>query len=165
YTANLALDFSLFNNRLGGSIDAYLSNTHDLLMIRTVPVMNGYNRIWDNIGQTRNKGIEVALNSVNIDKNDFQWTSNVNFFLNRDKIVDLRGDKIDDIDNNWFIGKPLRVFYDYNMVGVWKQGDAFTFTDADGVEQEIQKNAVPGAAKLEDVDGNGYINIDDRKII
>lgn len=165
YTANLALDFSLFNNRLGGSIDAYMSNTYDLLMVRTVPVMNGYNRIWDNIGQTRNKGVEIALNSVNIDHKDFQWTSNVNFFMNRDKIVDLRGDKIDDIDNKWFIGKPLRVIYDYNMVGIWKQGDEFTYVDADGIEQEIQVGATPGAAKLEDADGNGYIDEGDRKII
>lgn len=165
YTANAALDFSLFSNRFGGSIDMYVSNTHDLLMIRTVPVMNGYSRIWDNIGQVRNKGLEIALNSVNIDHKDFRWTSNLNFSLNRDKIIDLRGDKVDDIDNKWFIGKPLRVFYDYNMVGVWKDGDNFTFTNNEGNEQEIQRGAVPGSAKLEDVDGNGYINEDDRKII
>ncbi|MBD1423713.1 SusC/RagA family TonB-linked outer membrane protein [Sphingobacterium chuzhouense] len=165
YTANAALDFSLFNNRFSGSIDMYLSNTHDLLMMRTVPIMNGYNRIWDNIGQVRNKGVEVALNAVNIDKRNFRWTSNLNFSLNRDKIIDLRGDKIDDIDNKWFIGEPLRVFYDYNMVGIWKDGDVFTYTDADGNEQDIQRGAIPGSAKLEDIDGNGYIDEDDRKII
>lgn len=165
YTTSAALDFSLFRNRLSGSIDLYLSNTKDLLMLRTVPIMNGFNRIWDNIGQTRNKGIEIALNSVNVEKRDFRWTSNVNFFMNRDKIVDLRGDKIDDITNNWFIGKPLRVFYDYNMVGVWKQGDEFQYTDADGNKRDIQQGASPGAAKLEDVDGNGYIDVNDRKII
>lgn len=165
YTTNLALDFSLFRNRLSGSVDAYLSNTKDLLMIRTVPVMNGYNRIWDNIGQTRNKGIEVALNTVNMDKRDLRWTSSANFFLNRDKIVELRGDKIDDINNNWFIGKPLRVFYDYKMIGIWKQGDEFQYTDADGNKKDIQNGAVPGSAKVEDVDGNGYINEKDRKVI
>ena len=165
YSANAALDFSFFNNRLGGSIDLYLSSARDLLMLRTVPVMNGYNRIWDNIGQTRNKGIEVALNSVNVDKKNFRWNSTVNFALNRDKIVDLRGDKVDDITNNWYIGKPLRVFFDYNMVGIWQQGDEFLYTDAAGIQREIQTGAVPGSAKLEDVDGNGFINASDRKII
>ena len=165
YTANAALDFSLFKNRFGGSVDVYLSNTHDLLMIRTVPIMNGYNRIWDNIGQIRNKGIEIALNSVNVDKRDFRWNSNLNFSLNRDKIIELRGDGVDDISNNWFIGQPLRVFYDYNMIGVWKQGDEFQLTNPDGSVREIQRGALPGSAKLEDVDGNGYIDEKDRKVI
>lgn len=165
YTTNVALDFSLFRNRIGGSVDVYLSNTRDLLMTRTVPVMNGYNRIWDNVGQTRNKGIEIVLNSVNVNATNFRWNSNLNFSLNRDKIIELRGDKVDDINNNWFIGKPLRVFNDYNMVGIWQQGDEFLYTDANGVQREIQTGAVPGSAKLEDVDGNGYINASDRKII
>jgi len=165
YTANLGLDFQLFNSRFGGTIDMYVSNTHDLLMIRTVPVMNGYSRIWDNIGQTRNKGIEITLNSVNIDHGDFRWTSNVNFSLNRDQIVDLRGDKVDDIDNKWFIGKPLRVFYDYNVVGIWQEGDNFDYIDADGNSSIIQTGATPGAAKLEDADGSGHIDEKDKKII
>lgn len=165
YTANVGLDFQLFNSRLGGTVDMYISNTHDLLMTRTVPIMNGYSKIWDNIGQTRNKGIEITLNSVNIDHKNFRWTSNVNFSLNRDKIIDLRGDKVDDITNNWFIGKPLRVFYDYNVAGIWQQGDQYFYKDASGNEREIQTGAAPGSAKLEDVDGNGYIDAKDRKII
>lgn len=165
YTANVGLDFQLFNRRLNGNIDIYLSNTHDLLMTRTVPIMNGYSRIWDNIGQVRNKGIEVALNSVNIDAHDFKWTSNFNFTLNRDRIIDLRGDKVDDVANKWFINKPLRVYHDYNVVGIWQQGDNFFFTDDSGNEREIQTGATPGAAKLQDVDGNGYIDGNDKKII
>ena len=46
-----------------------------------------------------------------------QVPTNVNFSLNRDKIIELRGDGKDDITNKWFIGEPLRVFYDYNVVG------------------------------------------------
>ncbi|GGH06760.1 SusC/RagA family TonB-linked outer membrane protein [Sphingobacterium alkalisoli] len=165
YTANLGIDFQLMNNRLSGTVNAYLSNTHDLLMTRSVPIMNGFGRIWDNIGQTRNKGIEVVLNSVNIHSENFQWSSNLNFALNRDKIIELRGDQIDDVANRWFIGKPLRVYYDYNMVGIWQQGDEYFYTDANGTEREVQTGAAAGSAKLEDVDGNGYINADDRKII
>lgn len=165
YSANVGVDFQLFNSRLNGTIEMYLSNTHDLLMTRTVPIMNGYSKIWDNVGQTRNKGIEITLNSQNIRNRDFTWNTDVNFSLNRDKIVELRGDKKDDINNNWFIGKPLRVYYDYNMVGIWQQGDAYFYTDADGNEREIQTGAAPGAAKLEDTDGNGYIDANDRKII
>lgn len=165
YSANLALDFQLFNNRLNGTIDLYRSRTKDLLMTRTVPVMNGYSRIWDNVGETENKGIEVTVNSVNVDKGNFKWNSTAVFSLDRDKIVELRGDGRDDINNNWFIGKPLRVIYDYNMVGIWQQGEQFFYTDASGNQREIQTGAVPGSAKLEDTDGNGYITAADRKVI
>lgn len=164
-TANLGIDFYLFGGRLSGNIDMYLSRTRDLLMNRTVPIMNGYSSIWDNVGQTENKGIEITLNSQNVHGTDFKWETNVNFALNRDKIVDLRGDKIDDVTNKWFIGKPLRVYYDYNWIGIWQEGDKYTYTTEDGTEKEIQKGAKPGTAKLEDVDGNGYIDQNDRKII
>nr|WP_199156081.1 TonB-dependent receptor [Pedobacter sp. ASV2] len=155
YTKNIGIDFQLFKNRLSGTVDAYLSNTKDLLMIRTVPIMNGYNKIWDNIGQTQNKGFEVTLNSLNIDSKNFKWNTTAVFSLDRDKIVELRGDGLDDVNNNWFIGKPLRVFYDYNMIGIWQKGENYTG----------QSGAAAGSAKLEDVDGNGIIDSKDRKVI
>lgn len=155
YSFNIGLDFQLLKNRIGGTIDAYRSKTKDLLMTRTVPIMNGYSRIWDNIGSTRNKGIEVTLNTKNIDGKDFKWNSTAVFSLNRDKIVELRGDGKDDINNNWFIGQPLRVFYDFNMIGIWQSGENYS----------MQPGAAAGAAKLEDVNGDGIINTSDRKVI
>lgn len=160
-TVNAGVDFSFFNSRLSGSIDFYVSNTSDLLMNRTVPIMNGYNSIMDNVGKTRNKGVELALNSVNMESKDFRWSTSYNFSLNRDKIVELRGDGKDDITNKWFIGEPVKVYYDYNVVGTWQEDD--NFLNADG--KEIQKGAKPGHAKLEDVDGDGTITAKDKKII
>ena len=89
-TINAGIDFSFFNGRLSGNIDMYVVNTKDLLMSRTVPYMNGYKSIMDNVGKTRNKGVEIALNSINIQNEDFSWSTNVNFSLNRDKIIELR---------------------------------------------------------------------------
>lgn len=155
YSTNLGLDFQLFKNRLSGSIDAYISNTKDLLMVRTVPIMNGYRSIYDNIGQTQNKGIELTLNSVNVKGRDFTWSSTTVFSLNRDKIVELRGDGIDDIGNNWYIGKPLRIFFDYNVVGIWQANENYS----------IQPGGLAGGAKVEDVNGDGKIDAADRKII
>ena len=160
-TVNAGVDFSFFNSRLSGSIDFYVSNTSDLLMSRTVPIMNGYNSIMDNVGKTRNKGVELALNSVNMESKDFRWSSSFNFALNRDKIIELRGDGKDDITNKWFIGEPVRAYYDYKVVGTWQEGD--NFLNADG--KEIQKGAKPGHAKLEDVDGDGSITAKDKQII
>lgn len=165
YTANLGLDFQLFKGRLGGTIEFYVSNTKDLLLKRNVPIMNGYSVIWDNVGETRNTGIEITLNSQNIRKKDFTWSTDFNFSLNRDKIIDLRGDKQDDSANKWFIGKPLRVYYDYYMTGLWQEGDEYFTTDENGNRREIQEKAAPGSAKLQDVDGNGYIDERDKKVI
>ena len=81
-------------------------------MKRTVPIMNGYNSIMDNVGKTRNTGVEIVLNSVNVETKDFRWGSTFNFALNRDKIIELRGDGNDDLTNKWFIGEPVRVHYD-----------------------------------------------------
>lgn len=172
---NIGIDFSLFKDRLSGTIETYVANTKDLLMSRSVPVMNGFESIMDNIGQTRNKGVEISLNSVNIQNNDFTWTTNLNFFLNRDEIVELRGDGKDDITNKWFIGEPLRVFYDYNVVGIWQYDDPhYVKKEVDGkiIEgfynekgEEIQKGAKPGSARLEDVNGDGKISAADKKVI
>jgi len=156
-TFNAGVDFSFWGGRLSGNVEYYVVNTSDLLMSRTVPIMNGYRSIMDNVGATRNQGIEVALNSVNLKKGGFEWTTNVNFSLNRDKIVELRGDGKDDVANRWFIGEPLRVFYDYNVIGTWQQGDDFNIVK--------QKGAVPGSAKLEDINQDGQITAADKKII
>lgn len=157
-TINIGFDFSLFNGRLAGNIDLYESNTKDLLMSRTVPIMNGYRSIMDNIGETRNRGIEIALNSVNMQNKDFTWTTSFNFSLNRDEIKELRGDGKDDITNKWFIGEPLRVFYDYKVVGTWQLGE-------EELAKTQQAGAVPGSARLEDVNGDGKITAEDKVII
>lgn len=181
YTFNTGIDFGLFNGRLSGNIDFYIANTKDLLMNRTVPYMNGYRSILDNIGQTRNVGVEFALNSINIETKDFLWKTNVNFSLNRDKIIKLQENGKDDITNKWFIGEPTNVYYDYNVIGTWQTDDprwkCLVAKDNAGNIisekwgyytddwKEIQKGAEPGSAKLEDVDGDGVITADDKKII
>lgn len=125
-------------------------------MSRTVPIMNGYSSIMDNVGKTRNTGVELSLNSINVSTNDFRWSSNFNFSLNRDKIIELRGDGKDDITNKWFIGEPLRVHYDYNVAGIFQENETFEMNghtiswdatsrnslNEEGVE--YQKGAKPG---------------------
>lgn len=165
HTFNVGIDFSFLNGRIFGSIDTYVSNTKDLLMQRSVPIMNGYSTIWDNIGKTRNKGVEITLNTVNVRTHGLEWKTGINFSLNRDKIVELRGDGKDDINNKWFIGHPLRVYYDYKAIGIWQEGDVYSYTDEKGNTQQIQKGAKPGSAKLLDANHDGVINSKDKVII
>lgn len=169
YTFNGGLDFAFLGSRLSGSLDVYVSNTHDLLMSRSVPYMNGYSSIMDNIGSTRNVGIEFVVNSVNIRNKNFEWRTTFNVAWNKDKITKLADGVKQDLTNKWFVGSSSRVYYDYNVIGTWQSSDPRwdaakgKFLNADG--KEIQKGAVPGSAMLEDVDGSGTIDANDKKII
>ncbi|MFZ4707675.1 MAG: SusC/RagA family TonB-linked outer membrane protein, partial [Bacteroidales bacterium] len=156
---NVALDFGFFKNRLTGTVDLWKSNSKDLLMTRSVPVMNGYSSVWDNIGQVENKGIELSLNSINITKGDFMWNSSFNFSKNSDKITSLSQGETKNIANLWFVGEPLSVIYNYKQTGVWQLGQ----------EAEIaaspQKGEQPGAARLEDVNKDGKLDASDKVIL
>lgn len=180
-TLNIGVDFGFFNGFLTGNIDFYISKTKDLLMNRSVPYMNGYRSIMDNIGQTKNVGIEVALTSNNISNNNFSWRTTYNFSLNRDEITKLTGDAKQDLTNSWFVGRPTRVYYDYNVIGTWQNDDPRWYEKSiqnnSGVVtgkkwgywnengKEIQAGAKPGSAKLEDVNQDGIIDANDKKII
>ena len=77
-----------------------------------------------NVGQTKNKGIEVTLNTIPVLTNDFTWSSNLNFAWQKDEIVELANGKVDDINNAWFIGESIAVHYGYEANGLWQESDA-----------------------------------------
>ncbi len=156
YAFNGGLDFGLLKNRISGNLEAYIANTEDLLMSRTVVIMNGYNKMNDNIGHTQTKGLELTLNTVNMKSNDFEWMTSFIGSGNWSKITKLREDGKDDISGPWFIGQPIRVFYDYKVTGIWQLGE----------ETEAAKfGAKPGDARLLDKNENGKLDADDRTII
>lgn len=153
---NLGIDFGLIHGRINGNIDLYSTNTYDLLMYRQLPVTTGYSNVLQNVGQTSNKGIEIGLNTVNIDKGRFQWNSNLNFSLNREEIVELYQGKVDDIGSGWFIGHPISVYYDYKKIGIWQLGE-----EAGAAVYGMK----PGDIKLLDVNDDKAITDKDRMII
>lgn len=155
-TLNLGLDFSLIGNRISGTVDMYKNNTYDILLKRNLPIITGYSSVIDNLGKTANKGIELTLNTRNIDGKDFKWESTVVFSANRNKLVQLYGDGKDDIGNRWFLGHPIGVIYDYKMEGVWQEGE-------DPSKQDPTAKA--GDLKFADVNGDGQITADDKVIL
>ena len=162
---NTGIDFSLLNNRLSGNIDAYFTNTTDLLFSLSLPSVSGKTSMLSNLGKIRNKGVEIGLHSVNIESKDFKWTSDFAFSLNRNKVVTIYGEdndgdgKEDDlISSGYFIGKTLGTIYGYKVIGMWQQEDVDNGTIMDGMR--------PGDYKLEDVDGDGKITSDkDRQFL
>lgn len=114
-TRNIGLDFSLFRNKLMGSVDAYKNTTKDLLVESTIPQTTGFSTQQRNIGQTSNKGIEVALSSNLVSKKDFQLTVNFNIGINRAHIDKLDGVNEKPFNSNW-AGTDLKTIDDYRLI-------------------------------------------------
>jgi TonB-linked SusC/RagA family outer membrane protein len=139
---NLGLDFSICKGRLSGTIDLYDKNTDGLIMPRNLPLTSGFDKYQTNIGQINNRGIQITLKGDIIRNKDLAWNMGLTFYRNRNRIVDLYGDRQDDTGSSWFIGQPIRVWYGYKMIGVWQEEEA---------EQAAVYGAKPGWPKLEDV--------------
>lgn len=157
---NVGLDFGLWGNRLSGTLDAYKTNTYDMLLLQRIPRITGYSDVWSNIGKVANTGLELTLTSKNIVKKDFTWSSTLVFATNKNKIVDVYGDGKDDVGNRWFIGQPVGVIFDYTKVGIWQKEEIEA-----GVNKGWDEQAQPGDVKLADLNGDGLINNDDRSIL
>ncbi|WP_262712647.1 TonB-dependent receptor domain-containing protein [Arachidicoccus ginsenosidivorans] len=155
-TKNIGLDFGLLKNRISGSIDWYDTRTKDLLLPRLLPSSTGVSSVIQNIGKTRNTGIEIALNTRNIESANFKWSSAITFTHNKESIEQLATGGQDDIADGWFIGYPVSVFFDYQKIGIWQTDEA---------DQAAKYGEVPGEIKIKDQDGDGKITTSDRVVV
>lgn len=183
--ANVGVDFGFFDSRLNGSVEYYNTHTKDLLVERSISNSLGYTKITDNMGETSTWGTEISLSGDIIRKNGILWSVGTNFSLYRNKILkinglkDENGNEQDDVNNKWFIGYPLDVYYDYQFDGIYQfedfdlQDGKYVLKptydmDGDGVpETALQRDseAYPGAIKVKDVNGDGKIDANDKVII
>jgi len=161
-TMNIGLDYGLLSGRISGDLNYYITNTSDLLLDRTISSVHGVTEITQNIGETKNIGFEASIVSRNIVKNNFSWTTFANFSTNRNEIVSLYGEldeygeEIDDIGNNWFIGQPIRVNYNYVWDGIWQLGEE---------DEAAGYNKYPGGSKVVDQNEDGVIDPDEDRVI
>lgn len=168
---NAGLDFGFFNSRISGNIDVYKMTTSDLLINRSLTQTIGFAEVMANLGEVQNTGFEVSLRTLNIETKNFQWNSTVNFSLNRNKVNHLYGDyedvmddngkvigrkEMDDVKNEWFIGKDISSIWTYNVIGVWQENEA---------TQAAEYGQRPGDMKIKDVDGNKYFDNADKEFI
>jgi TonB-dependent starch-binding outer membrane protein SusC len=142
----LGFDLSVFKNRIALNVDLYYNHTKDLLLDRPIPESTGFSTISSNIGQLENKGIEIVLNTVNLDK-AFTWTTSLTFAANRNKVLSLyENQPITDMGrggNSVQVGEPIGVFFGYNCLGV---------------------DPTTGSLIYQDIDGDGIITSEDRVI-
>jgi len=160
-TANLGLDLGLFRDRVDLSVDVYNTNTDNILMLRSLPPSLGVGSTWQNVGATNNKGIEVALNTRNIETPNFKWMSAVSFMSNRERVTRLiSGTNIIDGQNaevnSLLLGHPVHSFYNYVKQGIWQTSEA---SKAANLVFGTTPFA-PGSIKLKDLNGDNKISPD-----
>jgi len=172
YQSNFGLDVALFNSKVSMSFDYYNIDTKDVLMFdNSIPWYFGnYNdEIITNVGEINNSGFEFSINSRNIITDDFSWTTDLVFSRNKNTVeklifgADYFGDGAPSyfsVDNNYVLreGEEVGLFYGYEYAGVY-QGGALP----DGTA--TLPDAVAGDPLFLDLDDNGDVTNDDRKII
>ena len=119
YNLNLGLDFALFN-RVNITLEYYTRTTKNLLMDRPISMTTGFNSYLMNIGEVKNSGIELEIQSQNIQTNHFSWNTSFNLSHNSNKIVTLDGMQTQIISGTQIhqIGKPYRTFYLVEFAGI-----------------------------------------------
>lgn len=135
---NVGIDLGFLNNRITASLDYYFMPTTDMIMDESLPNFSGFSSITTNLGRVENQGIELSVNSTNIDTKNFRWNTTFTLSWNQNRIKHLYGEyettmdangkvttkESDDIANQWFIGHPISAIWNYKVVGIWQKDQA-----------------------------------------
>lgn len=159
---NVGVDFS-FIKRISGVVDIYTSKTTDLIMTMAIPSVSGYNSTLANVGETRNKGIDLTLNTINVMNRDFMWETNLSAAYQKNEIVELMNGKEDMVADGWFIGESIDVAYTYERLGLWQD------TPEDLAEMAKFNanghNFTPGNVRVKDQNGDYKITANDDRVV
>ncbi len=183
---NGGLDLGLWKGRFTLNVDAYYKRTFDLLQSKNIPLSSGFSTIWINEGEIENKGLEFAMEAVPVKTRDFEWTVSGNISLNRNKILAIGADaetrnifvtpdRQEEVSfflgsklgssaptypgNIFMVGYPMGLFYGLTTDGIVQEGETGVPLGSGNSPRE------PGWIKFVDLDGNGYVDDDDRTII
>lgn len=169
---DVGVELGLFNNRISLEADYYYRKTTDMLLDAPVPQTSGYATIRRNVGSMENKGIELSLNTVNINTADVTWNTSFNISMNRNKVLSLAtpadifgvgGPGITNETSIIRVGEPVGAFWGLTRLGIWgtdEAAEAAAFTSYRG-----GKTLLPGDVKYLDVNNDGAITDADRSII
>lgn len=172
YQTNIGLDLGFLANRISLSLDYYNIDTKDLIIQdSSQPQYLGFLNAASlrNVGEVNNKGFEITVNTRNVVKGDFRWSTDFNWSTNKNEFVTLLNgqDIFQDATPAYFNvprshilreGEAVGVFWGYEYQGVYQGGDLPAGT-------AIFEGAEAGDQLFTDVDGSGVITTDDQKII
>lgn len=151
---NIGLDYGFINDRITGNIEYYLMKTHDMIMNQRLPGFSGFSSIATNLGEVKNSGVEISINSINIKRDNFEWDTSLGFSYNKNEIRHLYGEyenilddegnvigkkEMDDTTNKWFIGQPISTIWDYKVTGIWQVSE---------IEEAAKYGQKPGDPKV-----------------
>jgi len=186
---NLGMDFIFFKGRIRGALDLYYNTTKNLLLASAISPISGFNTQWNNVGSTSNKGVELLLNTILLDRNDYTVSANMNFGFNKARIDELDGTDERFFQSNWAstdlkdrddyylaVGQSIGLIYGYVNDGMYTVDDfsgynevSGTYTLKEGIPDDKNTLGVssvrPGYMKLKDLNDDGLINSQDRKVI
>lgn len=148
---DLGFDFSVLNNRINLMADVYYKDTRDMLYRATLPGQTGYVEQWQNLGRVENKGIEISLNTYNIQTRDFSWSTNLTFDMSRNKVLDIGGIEYTSVNiahgqmandiSRIIVGQPIGVGYGYVADGNYQLADFIAY-DRNGTAYEHPEDVV-----------------------
>lgn len=163
---NVGLDLGFFEDRISITTDYYIKKTTDLLLNAPVPYTSGFKFAYTNVGELRNEGFEIAINTHNL-AGELQWRTNVTFAQNNNEIIKLSGEDEAGLVgqnilgiNGWTRiteGKPIGTFYGYKSDGIVQQGE-----DLNTVPVFVSYAPTFGDRKYVDQNGDGIINEKDK---
>ncbi len=168
---DIGLEIGLLQNRISIEIDGYYRKTTDMLLEAPLPLTSGYATIIRNIGSLENKGLELGINTVNIQTKDFTWSTNLVASSNKNKVLSLATPAPLFSGNPGFTnptgilqeGASVGSFWGLNRLGTWSTKDAAEA--AKFASYRSSQPILPGDIRYEDVNGDYQINDADRKII
>lgn len=180
-TLNMGIDLGFFNQRLTIAPEFYINKSSNLLLNANIPYSSGYTSMIINAGKTKNTGIDLAINSVNIDKPNFMWRTTLTMSHNSNKIEALTGEEsqlyearfgFNQKTHKLQVGKSLGQFYGYKTEGIYTMDDFEVNADGtygklkDGVPYHDDKGKIkPGMWKFKDLDDDGVVGEKDKTII
>ncbi|WP_240734672.1 TonB-dependent receptor [Hymenobacter sp. UV11] len=169
---NIGLDIGTLQNRVYLSADIYKRITNDLLLPYNLPLDTGYPSYNANVGSMENKGLELALTTVNLtgDGDSFGWTTNFNISFNRNKVTAVSDPSPTGVAYGFAsrlkVGEPLGSFYGYRVDHIFQTQDEINALNAKSSTGAYQTESTrPGDIKFRDLNGDGVVTAADQEIM
>ncbi|CAM4241288.1 TonB-dependent receptor [Zobellia roscoffensis] len=164
---NVGIDYGFLNNRISGSVDLFKRKTSDQLFNKPLPSVVGFTNVRTNLGEVENSGVDFNVNTININKDDFQWTTGITMSFLKNEVTmlpdfteEIIGGNIGTFIQQYTVvreGAPLQSFYGYEIDGIFQVGD--------DIANSPTPDFLSGQPRFIDQDGDGDVDADDRVVL